>query len=74
MQFGKKFCYNVFRKSDYAIKSAKLHHFGRYGCRIGFKRCNKLNQRKYFRITGFLKSRFKKISCERHIAIFKESI
>ena len=32
MQFSWKFCYKVFQKSNYAIKSVKLLHFWRY-CR-----------------------------------------
>ena len=74
MQFSWKFCYNVFRKSNYAIKSVKLHHFWRYGCRIRFKRRSRLNRRKYFGIKGFPKSRFREISYEHHIAIFKKSV
>ena len=31
------------QKSNYAIKSAKLHHFWRYGCQIGFKRSSRSN-------------------------------
>ena len=64
MQFSRKFCYNVFRKSNYAIKSAKLRHFRRYGCRISFKRHSRLNGRKYFGNKGFLRSKFWEISYE----------
>ena len=38
LHFSRKFYSNVYWKSNYAIKSAKLQRFWRYGCWISFKR------------------------------------
>ena len=46
MQFSWKFCYNIFRKSIYAIKRTEFHQYWRYGCQLSFKWRSRLERRR----------------------------